>query len=654
MKENFQEALDLGDRDGKLRKTIWGQFWSSHQRFFKYLCMACKVPHVVKLARKALASKKCVVIGLQSTGEARTLEQLDECGEISDFVSTARGVLQNLVEKYFPLIDHQTGSIKANKPKMSSAAVAVTMMPHKAEQNSANKVTGGKAKNSKNVNNILKRLSSYASRKTVNNYCDQNGMAKKSSKRNNQRTSSMSSVSSNDDKALIDDEELSLDDSFKLNDSEFDEESDDGNDEELFESSFDHEFFSSESSNDEDDLNLNELDLDTFFKPKILVSNDQNDSGISFNSKSSASMRVIPASDEEMTNVKTSSILSDVNKMKEDSDDSDSLFSITKSVSVQSMIKNNNQSSTTNRRKKAPSKLNNLGSEEKTASRSAQNVNNKRLNRKKSFNFNLPIDKTELHETEEAVLVNEFYSSDESDYQLKLPIKRLKSSKITTTMNRDKDVQAKNEEIIEDQFSVTFAAHLMQKQARNACKPPTSTHEIAEYLHEIKSNLLNSIQQLGKQLPPNTLDELIDRLDGPDKVAEMTGRKGRVVCRSNLESNNNNYVYETRNEVDVPVELMNVVQKERFMSGEKLIAIISEAASSGISLQANRRYANQRRRVHITVELPWSADRAIQQFGRTHRSNQINAPEYVFLISELAGEKRFASTVAKRLESLVN
>lgn len=40
--------------------------------------------------------------------------------------------------------------------------------------------------------------------------------------------------------------------------------------------------------------------------------------------------------------------------------------------------------------------------------------------------------------------------------------------------------------------------------------------------------------------------------------------------------------------------------------------------------------------------------------GRTHRSNQVTAPEYVFLISELAGEQRFASIVAKRLESLVS
>ncbi|XP_064639306.1 uncharacterized protein LOC135494911 [Lineus longissimus] len=150
-------------------------------------------------------------------------------------------------------------------------------------------------------------------------------------------------------------------------------------------------------------------------------------------------------------------------------------------------------------------------------------------------------------------------------------------------------------------------------------------------------------------LPNSPLDEIIDLLGGPDAVAEMTGRRARIVRRSPQDRPQ----YELRDsESSGGIDSLNVRERNLFMEGKKLVAIISDAASTGISLHADNRVKNRCRRVHLTIELPWSADKAVQQLGRSHRSNQSSGPLYKLVTTNLGGERRFASAVARRLLSL--
>lgn len=154
-------------------------------------------------------------------------------------------------------------------------------------------------------------------------------------------------------------------------------------------------------------------------------------------------------------------------------------------------------------------------------------------------------------------------------------------------------------------------------------------------LKEIDDNL---------HMPENPLDVLVNSLGGPSKVAELTGRKER------FDSSVGKFV--PRGDPNAARKDVNNFEARHFQTGKKRISVLSGAAGTGISLHAGLDVPNQQTRYHITLQVGWSADKQMQMFGRTHRTNQKQPPQYVMLVSDLGGEKRFVSTIARRLGSL--
>ncbi len=139
----------------------------------------------------------------------------------------------------------------------------------------------------------------------------------------------------------------------------------------------------------------------------------------------------------------------------------------------------------------------------------------------------------------------------------------------------------------------------------------------------------------------NPLDLVIERF-GYKNVAELTGRKRRVT----YDDEQNKTVVQKRS----PAK--NKKEKAEFMDDKRSILMFSDVGSTGESFHADKDVKNQRKRVHYVVQPGWRADNAIQGLGRSHRSNQKQAPEYVLAMTDLPAQKRFFSSIARRLDQL--
>ncbi|MBI1285607.1 MAG: methylase, partial [Thiobacillus sp.] len=138
---------------------------------------------------------------------------------------------------------------------------------------------------------------------------------------------------------------------------------------------------------------------------------------------------------------------------------------------------------------------------------------------------------------------------------------------------------------------------------------------------------------------PGALDQIVQRF-GTDIVAEVTGRSRRIVRKG------------VRLAVENRAASANLAETSAFMDDLKRILIFSDAGGTGRSYHADLSARNQRLRVHYLLEPGWKADAAIQGLGRTNRTNQAQPPLFRPIATDVKAEKRFLSTIARRLDTL--
>jgi predicted RNA methylase len=174
----------------------------------------------------------------------------------------------------------------------------------------------------------------------------------------------------------------------------------------------------------------------------------------------------------------------------------------------------------------------------------------------------------------------------------------------------------------------------------NLCSRPLSRDGQPLESREAVKRRDRLIEKLASLPPvPGALDQIVQRF-GTEMVAEVTGRSRRVIRKGDR------LVVESR------AASANLAETAAFMDDAKRVLIFSDAGGTGRSYHAELSARNRRLRVHYLLEPGWKADAAIQGLGRTNRTNQAQPPLFRPIATDVKAEKRFLSTIARRLDTL--
>lgn len=199
---------------------------------------------------------------------------------------------------------------------------------------------------------------------------------------------------------------------------------------------------------------------------------------------------------------------------------------------------------------------------------------------------------------------------------------------------------------VENYFPVQQYESYLDEDGKEQSRPVLDSQGnpvINKKAQQMKEDLIADLNEIS--IPEGPLDMIVNYF-GTDQVSEITGRSQRVV---NVTDENGN-VHKKVEKRDA--SNAKVAETEAFQNGDKRILVFSQAGSTGRSFHADKRAKNQQQRIHYVLQPGWQADKAVQGFGRTHRSNQVSAPVFRLVRTNVEGHKRFVTSIARRLDQL--
>ena len=211
---------------------------------------------------------------------------------------------------------------------------------------------------------------------------------------------------------------------------------------------------------------------------------------------------------------------------------------------------------------------------------------------------------------------------------------------------RDLDVTPRDQllQFVEASFPTTLYEEYLDDDGRVRSRPvKNAAGDFVQSPEAVAARNRLMLEVGAVSVPHGVLDQVVAHF-GPDAVAEVTGRSRRFVTKT--VDGTEQVVEERRTRRTCNAEA------DEFMAGKRRVLVFSQAGGTGRSYHADLAAENQQRRVLYCVEPGWSSARCVQGMGRVHRANQACPPELVLVTTNLKAQRRFLSTIARRLDQL--